>query len=191
MLYDAAAIEATAEVLKRPSPLLQLVVPGDPYAAPLADELARRLVESRLYLSDEYRTEEYVTWLIDGWFKKGGPTALVYRVGIDGGLLGGVMAFQNIMPGWKCGLMAKIWERKLWGPQLVREVRGLLALIEYAFALERIEIDTADLRMVRLGRMMGFENEGVRARAFRWGGEPFDVYELARLRMEHGGQDGK
>lgn len=170
-----------AELLKRPSPLFRLWTVEQPLDAKIA-ELRRRLLGERLYLSDEYRTEEFVNWLIGGWFNPSGPMSLVYEVGRDGGSFAGVMAFQGIIPGWKCGLMAKIWERRLWGPQLAKETKALLSLVEDTFALERVEIDTADLRAVRLGRMMGFDTEGVRVRAFRWDGEPFDIYELARIR---------
>lgn len=192
MAFDMTELAGVVEVLKHPSPRLRLMTPQDADFEYNLEDLYRRLITSRLYMSDELRTEEYAKWLVRSWFAPGGPLNLVYRVGTDGGLCGGVMAFQGILPGWKCGLMAKIWERKLWGAQLAREVRCLLALVEKAFGLERIEIDTADLRMVRLGRLMGFDTEGVRVRAFRWNGEPFDVYELARINDERMGvRDGE
>lgn len=190
-MFDPEALKERLDALKHPSPLLRLMMPAEQDIGAEVTELAQRLRESHLYLSDELRSEEYVSWLIGSWFNPNGPMNLVYRVGRDGGLFGGVMAFQGILPGWKCALMAKIWDRKLWGAQLAREVRALLALVETAFDLERIDIDTADLRMVRLGRMMGFDTEGVRVRAFRWNGEPFDIYELARIKEVMGVCDGK
>jgi len=192
-MFDPERLKERAATLKAPSPMFRLLVPAENDISQQAAELARRLLTSRLYLSDELRNEEYVHWLIGSWFSPRGPMSLVYEVGRGGGSFGGVVAFQGILPGWKCALMAKIWDRRAWGVQLAREAKGLLGLVEAAFDLERIEIDTADLRMVRLGRMMGFENEGVRRRAFRWGGDAYDIYELARIREREGegGEDGK
>jgi len=191
-MTNMEVVAARVEGLKHPSPMLRLLI-TDMDLSDRRVELSGRLMESRLYLSDELRSKEYVSWLIGSWFNPSGPLSLVYEVGRVGGSFGGVMAFQGILPGWKCALMAKIWDRRAWGVQLAREAKGLLGLVEAAFDLERIEIDTADLRMVRLGRMMGFENEGVRRRAFRWGGDAYDIYELARIREREGegGEDGK
>jgi hypothetical protein len=191
MMFEAdfAAVRERVDALRNPSPLFRLWTPDTPDLGAKVAELAVRLIESRLYLSDEVRNEEYVRCLIGSWFNPKGPMSLVYEVGRGGGSYGGVVAFQGILPGWKCALMAKIWERRLWGVELARQTKELLALVEGAFGLERIEIDTADLRMVRLGRMMGFGNEGVRERAFRWEGVSYDIYELAR--MKKGASDGK
>jgi RimJ/RimL family protein N-acetyltransferase len=175
-MFDISRLEIHREKLLSPSPLFKLWRPTDA----TAEQLARRLMDTPMYLSDEFRNDGYVRGLIKSWF--GGGLNLIYEVGPFGGLL----AFQAIIPDWKCALMAKIWEKKLWGPTLAREAKELLDFVTEVFNLKRIEIDTADEKMVRFGANFDFECEGLRAGAFRWGGQPYDLYELTRLR-ESGG----
>ncbi|MCK7503251.1 MAG: hypothetical protein MZV70_03520 [Desulfobacterales bacterium] len=67
-MFDPERLKEKAATLKAPSPMFRLLTPAENDISQQAAELARRLLTSRLYLSDELRNEEYVHWLIGSWF---------------------------------------------------------------------------------------------------------------------------
>jgi RimJ/RimL family protein N-acetyltransferase len=78
--------------------------------------------------------------------------------------------------------MLKMWNPRSFSPSLVREARSLIDYIVEAFGLVRVGTVTADPRIARMAKMVGFETEGVRRKAFSWDGKTYDEILLSRVR---------
>jgi hypothetical protein len=140
-------------------------------------KFGRRLLDTPLYMSDEHRTVEYIVALFSGWLS-GSTINELYEIGDFGGVLG----FINIIPGWKCGLLLKLWERKLWGATLAREGKKLVDDVMGRYRLRRISNETGDMASLKLYRMFGWELEGVKQDDFMWNGKLYNSYINAYLR---------
>lgn len=163
--------------LMAPPPPLKPYVPTPEKVAALVDHLA----DDRLYVSDEFRNKDALWRAVTDMFA-GDKTNLIYEVGADAGML----AFTDILVGWKCGMCFKLWDRAAWGPGLARAGKKIVADVMDVCRLVRIETTTPDATMARLGKLCGLHEEGVKEMSFRWGGEYFDEIILAATRPKEG-----
>jgi len=137
--------------------------------------LTQKLMDEPLYMSDEFR-DYSIIWesLMDTLVK---PEAHeFYEIGDFGGLVG----FANILPAFKADVVFKIWDKDMWGVGFVKEFKRLCKLIIDRYDLKRLASDSADVKMVRVGKMCGFKVEGRFKNAFMWNG---DFYTLHKMRL--------
>jgi len=146
---------------------------------PTLDQLAvidAKLKDGYLYLPDEYREDVARQFFMAVVFNP--ETSEHYEIGD----FGGIVSFYDILPGYKCGAMMKIWDKKYWGSTVVREAREAIESLMSRYNLSRVSIEGADDKLVRIGEMLGMENEGVRFKSFMWDGKLYPVYMMAKVR---------
>jgi RimJ/RimL family protein N-acetyltransferase len=141
--------------------------------------LVEHLASGRLYVSDEFR-DRNVLWRAATELFQGETVNIVYEVGPDAGIL----AFVNILVGWKCSLMFKLWDKGAWGPGFVKAGKKLVRDVMETCQLIRVDTVTPDLTMARLARMVGFHDEGVKEKSFKWDGTLYDETIMAIVRGE-------
>ena len=136
--------------------------------------LAQQLMDGYLNLSDERRNWKTIDFLIKYHFHPETKN-IFYEAGDFGAILG----FVDIIPGHKCKLSMKVWDKKPWGKKSVREARELIKTTMKKFRLKRLEAETPDERVVKMAKMVGFEIEGTKVLNFRWNGEFFPTYIMS------------
>jgi hypothetical protein len=131
-----------------------------------------------LHVSDEGRVPELVA---------GGLLRVLFHPGphevfeLDGC---GIWVFRDIVDGFKCQMSFFIWDKRCFGPDIVREAREVIVDIAKRHRLVKIETQTADERVVRLARMLLFEIEGYRVDSFLRGKERYGITLLGRSFQE-------
>jgi len=140
-------------------------------------ELAQYLMKKDRHLSDELRNYDIIWALIFQLFY-GKEINLFYSIGDFQGVIG----FLNILPSWKCSVMLKLWDSKVWKKSLVRDGIKLIDRLFNAFKLIRMETSSPDPRIVKIAKLVGFKEEGVKQKAFKWDGKLFDVTMLSQIR---------
>lgn len=135
-------------------------------------DLAHKLQNGRLYLSDEHRNEETISAII-----------LSHLCGesffIEIGDWQGLFGIANVVRGWKADLFFKLWDDSIWGPDLRRELGEAIDKMVKDFGLERIALSTPDEHTAKMARFYGFEQEGLFKNSFKWDGVPYDTLCLA------------
>jgi len=119
-----------------------------------------KLMTEPLYISKEYRTSMTVQQMMLYWFFS--SQSVFYEIGNFSGLLG----FTNIVPGYKCGVVFKFWDKSIWGISLARELRDLSDEFMKYFRLKRLETDSPDEIMVKFSKIFGFKPEGTQRFGF-------------------------
>ena len=122
--------------------------------------LSKKLMEEPLYLPDEYRDYGFIHKMLFTGF--GNKDNIFYEIGEFGGLI----VFANIIPGWKCDIVFKLWNPKLWGFRFKTQVKQLIKAIMEKYDLRRIATESADERMTRMAKLCGFKIEGRQASDF-------------------------
>jgi len=144
--------------------------------------LSKKLMEEPLYLSDEYRDYEFIyKMLFNGFSNKNN---IFYEIGEFGGLIG----FVNITPEFKCDIVFKLWDSKLWGFRFKTQVKQLIKTIMEKYDLKRIATDSADERMTRMAKICGFRVEGRFKYGFSWDKKTYTLHKMRILREELGGK---
>jgi RimJ/RimL family protein N-acetyltransferase len=161
------------ERLRNPEPFFKILEPSEK----VLDEIVDKMYNGYLYFSDEFRYPEYLKALVYNIYSKESFN-LVYEVGKFQGIVG----FMNIAFDRKCDMMLKLWDGSIWKPDLVGQGRRLIHYIVDTFGLVRVGTATADDRIVRMAKLVGFEEEGVRKKAFYWEGKPMDEILLSITR---------
>jgi len=168
------------ERLKEPHPMFTPFVPKDP--ADPTDPFYRKvsrlqtlLMKRPLWLSDEYRTEQGIDAIIDSYFR-GYRFNIFYEAGDFQALIG----FMDILPEFKCEITLKLIDKHLWGADFVRASKELVELFMKEMRLKRISIETADKRIVKMAKMVGFVDEGKRPNDLRWENRFYNKYLLGK-----------
>jgi len=143
----------------------------------LAD-FKRRLLESPMYLQDEFRSPDMVEVLTRIMFLD--PRNIFFEIGKWQGLVG----FINILVGYKCSVAFKLWDKAVFGPTLVRELREASDAVMGSYRLKRMTTDTPDESMVKLAKMCGFKVESRQKYGFRWEGKLMTNFLLRKLDEE-------
>lgn len=158
--------------LCNPTPLFHLFIPTQEKL----ESLRQHLINDYLYMSDEVRNEVAANFVIGRMFYN--PAAIYYEIGDWKGVCG----FRDIIPGKSAHATFKFWGTDIWGKTLIREMRQVLSLFEYEFRLVRIESETADPRIEKLTKMIGFEREGAKRKGFVFDGKFYDLILLGRVK---------
>lgn len=148
---------------------------------PLEDKikaLSKKLMEEPLYLSDEYRDYELIHKMLFNNFSN--KNNIFYEMGEFGGLLG----FVNIIPNFKCDIVFKLWDSKLWGFRFKTQVKQLIKTIMEKYDLKRVSTESADERMTRMAKLCGFKVEGRFKYAFIWEKEMYTLHKMRILKEE-------
>mgnify|MGYP001560382330 CR=1 FL=1 len=160
------------EELVHPFPLFRLCMLDMEKARLLADKLKNEF----LYLPDELRNDASI-WEIMyrnfGW-DENGPLCLPYEIGnFDGALV-----FKDIVKNDGCILRLMFWGKHLWGLDGVKQARKLIKLVMDTFGLKVIYAGTADPKIVKMAKFVGFKLKSTRQDGFRWNGVSYPSYQL-------------
>ena len=161
------------ERLKNPTALYHLL---DPKPEKL-DAFADKLLKGYLYFSDEFRDAEYLKALVYDLYSRRSFN-LIYEMGDFKGVVG----FMDVVFNHKADMMLKMWDASIWGPDAVGQCRQLIEYIIETFGLTRVGTMTADSRVVRMAKMVGFTEEGTLRRSFKWNGKVHDEILLSIVR---------
>lgn len=164
---------AIASRLWHPTPRLKYFVPTEEKIV----EWGEHLLFDPLHVSEESMDATTIREKID-WMLSGITLNLVYEMGDFGGMI----CFYEIVPGHKCGLTWQLWDTDLWGPGFVKEGRKVCAMVMDEFKLIRIGSQTADPRVVKLTKMVGFEVEGCQRKIFKQNGKLYDSTMLGMVK---------
>jgi len=140
--------------------------------------LKYHLMNKYLETSDENRNEQWLEYVV-----KGGLFAYstaMYEAGDFDALVG----FVNIIPGFKCGMVFNLLDKKIWGKEFARAGQALIKMYMEEFDLKRISTQTADQKVQRLAEIIGFKVEGERPNDFMWNKKLYKTYLLGFIREE-------
>jgi hypothetical protein len=132
-----------------------------------------------LYLSDEYRNEITIRSLMHNYLYEV-PFSIFYEIGDWQGLIG----FTKIRPEHRCGLLFKIWDKKVFNKSMVRACRDLTDLFMDQFKLKRMAVESPDERMVKGAKMLGFKVEGEEPYGFKWKNKFYTNFLLGKVCKE-------
>jgi len=141
-------------------------------------ELADRLMNDYLYLSDEFRDWTFIHKMLFNNF--GNENNIFYEIGEWDGLIG----FVNVLEGWKCDVVFKLWNPKLWGFRFKTQVKQLIKAIMEKHDLKRIATESADERMTRMAKICGFKTEGRFKNAFVWEDKMYTIHKMRILKED-------
>jgi len=139
------------------------------------ENFVEKLMNTPLYTSDEFRNREHLTAEVN--HVCGSNNSLIFDMCNGGGLMG----FTDTIPGWKCSVFFKIWDPSKWSVTLVKEVRSLFEAFAKSTKVFRFETQTADPKVVKMSKIIGFSIEGVLIDAFRWNDKFYDTSLLVKF----------
>jgi RimJ/RimL family protein N-acetyltransferase len=145
--------------LRNPSPLFRLLEPTQKNL----DAFAAELGKGYLFVSDEIRYPEYLREMVYDLYTRR-RFNLIYEIGDFQGVIG----FLNVIFDHKADMMLKMWDASFWGKDAVRQGKDLLKYVVETFGLKRVGTVTADPRIVKMAKLVGFTEEGARRKAFAW-----------------------
>ncbi len=133
-------------------------------------KLTKEFMGGRLNLSDEYRNQYSIYNILLMYFNN--PANLFYEIDDFGGVLG----FANIVMGHKCDLLMKMWDKSIWKPSVVKEAKQIIKTMMDEFNLIRINSESADEKVVKMMKILGMKEDGIRKKNFSWDGTKFDIF---------------
>ena len=169
--------QAMYERLMQPSSMFRIFVPNEEKVK----IFSHKLLHEYLYLSDEYRDPQKIEVLLRIYLS--GVASIFYELPNFGGLIG----FINIVPEYKAEITFKLWDRTLWGPTFLRELRDLTEMMMDELRLIRLYSNTPDKKMEKMAHLCGFKTECAQRYGFRWNGRYYPLKLLAKTRAIKGG----
>lgn len=167
------------QYLQKPSELLTLFSP----TIEKLQFIANKLATGFLYFPDEMRTPKKVFELMAYLFPYAvEPSLRPFHVYYEIGKFDGLLGFTDIIPEYKCGALFKMWNGDVWGPTLARDLTEVTDRFMQEYRIKRMEIETADEKMVKVAKICGFKQEGTKALGFRFDGRLYTSYLLRKLR---------
>jgi hypothetical protein len=157
------------ELLQRPNKSCTLFQP----TPSKVEYFAYKLLNEYLYVSDEFRTPEKITNLTKILIYK--PGNIWYELPNFGGMAG----FIDIIPGYRCFCILKLWNQDIWGATLARDLKQLVEIIMNEFKLVRVSAHSADKKMEKLAHLCGFKTECAQKYGFQWDGKLYPLRLLA------------
>lgn len=172
--------EVDWERLQNPPEPFKLVIPDyqDIEFHKKIVRLKSHLLNKYLETSDEHRNEKYLDYVIKGGFF-GWGTAMY-----EAGDLDALVGFINPIPGFKCGMSLNLLDKKIWGKEFARAGQALIQMYMEEFDLKRIGTQTADPKIVKMAKIIGFKVEGERPVDFMWNGRFYKTYLLGLTKEE-------
>ncbi len=148
-------------------------------------DLAARLMTEPMFLPDENRNQGWVDLIVAAMFA-GPQLNLIYEIGE----WDGVVAFQDIWPGYKAEASFVLWDNAFlpgakpeqaglrgklcWGADFIRELKGLVDLVMSEFKLKRLGMASPEEHTVKIAtKFLGFKVEGRQKYGFRQNGKMF------------------
>lgn len=174
MKFDAGKV--TWDKVKNPNDLLKIMQPNPQDPIGFEKKLVRlknNLRDKYLYLSDQFRHPKTIDTLIHNYFY-----GAIFNIFYELGDFQGVIGITNILPEFKAGVFFKIWDNNAWTPANARKLKQFSDIIMKEFMLKRLSIQTPDRRMIKFGKIIGFELEGEKPLDFKWGGRLYTTYML-------------
>jgi RimJ/RimL family protein N-acetyltransferase len=143
--------------------------------------LAQYMMDGKFCLSDELRNPYYAASVIDNRFPGGEirDNDEIYGIYNASGKVCGLVGFIDIMDGWKCRLMFKLWDKSGFGSDMVRGSRDIIVDVMRRHGLRRVYSATSDPQVLRMAAMVGFEREGTLKDDIRWDGNYYDTWLIA------------
>ena len=167
------------EYLKQPSSLLKLFEP----TIEKLQFIANKFATGFLYIPDELRSPQKVFELMAYLFPYAiDPALRPFHVYYEIGRFEGLVGFTDIIIGYRCSSFLKIWNPAVWGPTLARDLTELADRFMQEYNIKRLELTTADERMVKVAKICGLKQEGTKALGFRFDGKLYTSYMLRKLR---------
>ena len=133
------------------------------------DHVVKWLVDGFLNLED-YERDPVKAWGIIKYYITPGKIHALYEIDDFKGLFGIV----DIIPGYRASALLKLWGAEAWKPSLVKEADRLIRDYMDEFKLRRLSTETADRRIERMAKMVGFKTEGACKNAFMWDGKLYN-----------------
>lgn len=176
--------------LRHPSKSLKVLVPTPEKLV----DISARLLTAPFFLPDELRNQAWVDMLVAAMFA-GPQFNWVYEIGD----WRGVVAFQDIWPGYKAEVSFLLWDNEFlsgsknaasglrgklcWGADFIRELRDVADLVMDEFRLKRLGLASPEEHTVRIAtRLLGFKVEGRQKYGFRQDGKMLTQNLLRRVR---------
>lgn len=165
----------TETKLTNPPPLFKLFGGTEDERREKIMILAKHLKEDYLVMPDELRNYPAI-YSILAYYNL--PNHLFYEFGDFSGLVG----FTEIIEGRKAEVFFKLWDKEIFNKTFVRQLNELLDMGMRELSLKRLNSITADKRIVKLAKMVGFEVEGRRDYDFYFNEKPYSTFLLGRFR---------
>ncbi len=144
--------------------------------------LADKLMNTPMYLSDEYRTEPQIAALMQYWFPSGDSEIKPLNIFYEMGDFGGLMGFVNIQPEWRSDLFFKVWDRGIVGPTLARDIKNLIKKFMIEWKLKRLALASPDEKAGKFfGNVCNFRTEGTLKYGFMFHGKPTTLFMYRRI----------
>ena len=89
-----------------------------------------------------------------------------------------VKQVKDIVKNDGCILRLMFWGKHLWGLDGVKQARKLIKLVMDTFGLKVIYAGTADPKIVKMAKFVGFKLKSTRQDGFRWNGVSYPSYQL-------------
>ena len=163
--------------LINPPPLFKLFGGTEEERKAKIMKLAKHLKEDYLMLSDEYRNYAAIYNLL-AYYNL--PMHLFYEFGNFSGIIG----FTDIIEGHKANIFFKIWDKSIFNKTFMRQIIELCDIVMDELLLKRLSAYTADKRMAKMAKMVGFTENHELKYDFRWDGKLYAQYYLGRIREE-------
>ena len=141
------------------------------------DHIIKWLVDGYLNLED-YERDPAIAWNILKYYVSPGKIHVLYEIDNFRGLLGVV----DIIPEYRASVFLKLWGAEAWKPSLVKEADRLIRDFMDEFKLRRLSTETADRRIERMAKMVGFKTEGACKNAFLWDGKLYNKLVMSITR---------
>jgi RimJ/RimL family protein N-acetyltransferase len=165
--------------LQKPSALLTLFSP----TISKLQFIANKFATGFLYIPDELRSQQKILELMAHLFPYAiEPSLRPFHVYYEIGNFDGLVGFTNIIPEYRCGSFLKIWNPEIWGPTLARDLTELADRFMQEYHIKRMELETADERMVKVAKICGLKQEGTKALGFRFDGRLYTSYLLRKIK---------
>jgi len=137
----------------------------------------RKLLTKRMFLVDDQRTPQIVHGIVKRCLYGSNDICnLIYEIGDFGGIIG----FLNITEGGNAQVIVKPWSKDIAKLSVMKGLKRLISTVMEEFDLRRLTSDTASKQIKALAERAGMVVEGTLVQEYKWGGQYYDRYLLAK-----------
>lgn len=138
-------------------------------------ELAYRLMKEEFYIPDEKRN-----WATIGQILRYYMSPVYFHLFYEIKNFQGLIGFTEIYPEYKANLLWKMWDKSVFNKTFVRHSLEVINLIMDTYKLKRLTTETADPKVIKMGKIAGFVKEGTQKNEYMWNGKLYDRHILAK-----------